>query len=547
MGFHAHAHLAVVALVYRELRVAAHHLHRPAVGLVDVRMTGQREQAAGAGVHLLLSAPVAMRGQRRDGLPILRQQKSHLSGLVRQPPERHPPALAPVAVLELALLARLQRHALVRHAQIPNQPPLGRGFLRAAAGRLAGGGMGNALQRLQRKLPLRHGQGEVGQRRGAEFRVGGAGALGGGRGGALVAVADGEAAEHFAALRRQPGQPGFPGAGVQRAQQRFPPLRVGLEVVQPAAHPAVEQGVQEGRLGRLLEHAALGFHPGRVGHQLHMLGEALVVVPFGGAQHLLQQLHGHRRVDPHQRQQGQREGMRVYEHQAFARAALLVRQGRLDVPLGAFVVATQQGDERLGRRQPGTHRLALACAGRQSVEHAHGGVETALQGVDERDFHGVNIRRRGVGATQFDHRLRLCGGGDHLVEAAGQRGVDALGRQGGDQIWARRIGQNAPRDVEAVLLQFAQAVEFALDHVAPEQHLVLVPPVAVVVVGARPRAFFPRDDGVQVAFGVGEAGERQRPALGDGAAPLVATVPVRRHQQPGGGELSGCLAHLVYG
>ena len=552
--FHAHLHAAVVLLVDGQLGFAAHHVQRVAVAVENMRMPGEREQARRAGVEILSAAPILARGQRRDGVAVLLEQEGHAGRLGGQALEGDAPAFAPIAVLQLALFADVQRHGLVAHLQIPGETSLRLGFGLAAGG-LSLGVVGELFQRLQRRLPLRHWRDQTGQRGGAQLPVrrpgfvgGSLGSLGGGLartgrclGISLVAVPHGVAKQDFVAFGHHPLEAGRSRAWAQARHQIPAALRVGVEIVDPTTQEAVEQGLKLRLRRRPREDAALGFDAHRVGHQFQFVDEARAVHPFRGAQQLLQQFAGRRRVRAHQRQQGQRERVATHKHQALSGAGFLVRHGGLDVARGGFVVAPQRGDERLGGGQAGARLLAVATARRQCGEHALGVVEAALQDAQERDVGGVQGGRRTLRLAKRDQRLRLHRGVDRAVEATGERRPDVADRQRLDQVGAQGIGQHAPRHLLVLVEDVAQALEVRSDEAAAEPHLVLV----VVVVVAPPllsRALQALHDGVQIAFAVGNAGKRQGAAIGHGAA-----FPRILREQPGLGQFAAGAAGLVDG
>ena len=491
-----HDHAAVLRFVHHQFRFAPHHVHRMALGIDDVGMASQRVETGQAEVELLAAVEIAPRGHGGDGVAVLREQVVHRRGFGAKAAQGDAAPLRPGAVLVLALFAHFEGHRILEDVHHPHQPGFALGGGRAAFGAV-GGDVGDALQGFEGILPVRHGRCEGRERLGAELQV----FLGWRRLAAFVA--EREVAQHFVALRPQPGEATHVGTVAQLAQQVAPLLGRGVEVVQPAARQAVEQRIQRGPARPAAEDAPAGLHLGGIVDELQHRGPVLRA--SRGAKHTLQQVVRLRSIDAHQSEQGQAEGAPFGKQHALARVGAFGFERLLQGLPCRFVLISQDGDQRPGGRSGAAHSGRIR---REGCEHLDGVVEAALQDAHESDVRRMARRRIGHGSTGLDDGIRWGGRLHHMVQAAVEGlAAERLGQRL-EQIKRQRFDEKAPiEDRLRVHEQRLHQIHVATNDGRAQRHIVLGRVV--------PRARAQRTEGVdelrKAAALVGESRERQGP------------------------------------
>ena len=419
---HPHPRAAFGGLVDDQLRLPAHHLHRRCAPDQE-GMVRQGVQGAPAG-FVLGVAPIAAGLEGGDGGVVLLREAVKLLCRMAQPPKRHHPALAPLARLAQALLPRDEgwRFAGVLALQAPHQPPLLPG---AGACGLAGLG-GQLLQGLERVLPIRQRVARRADALGSHLAMQRAGLL------ACplrcsVAELLRAAADDFATLRLHP----LVAIGRSEVGQRQNALWVIAVTRLPVVAPNGAYGDAEPVNGRAVVPAdvalvapqprgrgSLGQHA-----QVLVLGER-----FADAQQAVELPGRGELVAAHPSQQGQGKGPMRREQVALAGAHPFRRQCRLDGTACRLVITAQGGHQGVdaGLRRAGG--LALQSGLWQVVEQGVGGIETALEDVDERQLGGVLGGIGGQFAASGDRGFGLLQGVDDFAEGAGD-GLLAMGRR----------------------------------------------------------------------------------------------------------------------
>ena len=457
-------HGAVLGAVYGKLRFPAHHFQRLALGIEHQRMAGQRMQAGHAEVAVL-AVPFLARGGRGDGGFVLRQEEVHACGFGRQALGAVLLAAGPAAARAPALLPSVQRNVAAAGLHGPCQTPVRFASTVSFAIRRR---VRQFLDQGEGLLPWAWRHRQRGERRGAERGVAGGVAV------RRCIVVGRQAGEHGATLGRHPGETVFVRPGAKLANRRQCRFLRGL--IQPAARDAFEQRRQAIRPPRPAEgHPGLGLHAGRP------LGEGQArtpwLIPSPRLGNVLEQLLRCWRVQPRQRQQGQREGPRFRVHQALA-FALQDVEGLLNVEYRSFVLAAQHGHQGARRRPADLGGRGLAQRFRQVVEHRGGGGEVPLQHANDGHIAGVQERAVRKRLAGVDHRVRGGAVANDMAET-GLAGLFAQGQRHRPQRLLReRLGQQFEAGV-AVPLGGLESLRVAGQQVAALQD----PARALVAVG----------------------------------------------------------------
>ena len=446
-----------------QLRLPPHDVQRRALGIEDVGVPRERVQTCGAEGVVFVPVPFPCHRDRRRRGAIFGAQERQVGPLLGETLQRHLPALAPTAALVAALLPGVEFDAPVVLADFPDESAFGcRGSLPR---RLAGGVVGVLLQRPQGALPRGGRDGEARQRHGPQARVKVV------RGPVPGSPGRARAAQEHIAFRRYPVQPA--GVGLLAIHgQRFAPRRLLDHVAAaPDQGQSVEQQAETGeRLARVVDE----FFPLR-GPGVADDAQLLVAAdppPLGGIQQPFEQVGGFRSGGPYEREQRQGEGTGVREHDASARAALLRREGRLEVRPGVGVRAAQQRQQGPGGGQSGGGGPRLPFGGGQGGEDPGGGVEFSLQDAQERDVRGVAGQLARQIQAGIDDGIRRDRGIDDVGKAIPQGVLPVYGRQALQEIDGDRVRQEPPATLRRGLApgQFVEGREVAEDDVRAQQH-----------------------------------------------------------------------------